>query len=354
MSPREYVSLSRSLVVGLFKFWLSYPYSNDFILKKVGSDIALVNVVLTGTRLPFDRQQRPTTPESDISSSSDGSFSSEVSSVPETRMSELEQRFLTIVDIVDNLYKFSRMVRLRALHTRFLKAASYKKIDRETGIDLIAQFKTVDYDYVKEVFMSFRRENGIPSPDISLEDAHLIKRFASAITKRRQQFLYWKRHRDKLGVHVRTEDFEVSTVIASELLLPVEKQVTDARAPALPLRADLNRQITINPSVPESSVGKTDLTATTATIFMPADNLSNTAQTTTSFAMTARGLDGTKIEPPALPKSAVAGKDFECQYCFAIVPNRYQSSRGWRYGFPISQLVCHIYHPPSRPPSCSH
>ena len=135
--------------------------------------------------------------------------------------------------------------------------------------------------------MSIRRENGIPSPDISLEDAHLINRFASAITKRRQQFLYWKRHRDKLGVHVRTEDFEVSTVIASELL-PVEIQATDARAPALPLRADLNRQITINPSVPQSSVGKTDLTATTATIFMPADNLSDTAQTTTSFATTAR------------------------------------------------------------------
>lgn len=300
------------------------------ILERDASNNDLVNVVLTGTRLPFDRQQRPITPESNKSSSSEDDSSSDVSSVPEPRMSELEQRFLTLVDILDNLYKFSRMVRMRALHTRFLKAASYKKIDRETGIDLIAQFKTADYEYVKEAFLSFRRENGISNLEILLEDAHLIKRFANAITKRRQQFLYWKRHRDKLGVHVRTEDFEVSTVIAPEILEPVEAPASGPHAPALPPIADLNMQVTISQIVPESSRGKTDLTATTATIFIPTDNLSDTAQTTTSFATTARGLDGTKIELPALPKSATPGKDFECQYCFAIVPSRYQSSRGWR------------------------
>lgn len=246
-------------------------------------------------------------------------------------MSELEQRFLTIVDALDNLYKLSRMIRTPALHTRFLKAASYKKVDRETGIDLIAQLKVADYAFITEAVLSLRRENGVPKPMVSLEDAHMIKRYAGAITKRRQQFLYWKRHRDKLGVHARTEDFEVSTVIAPETVIarPIEVG-QDLQVPALPPRVELNKQIRINVPVAESSIGRTDLTATTATIFIPTDNFSEAGQTTTSFATTARGMDGTKIELPALPKSATPGKDFECQYCFAIVPSRYQSARGWR------------------------
>lgn len=257
-------------------------------------------------------------------------------------MSELEQRFLTVVDILDNLYKFSRIVRTPALHTRYLKAASYKKIDRETGIDLIVQFKEADYAYVSESFLSNRRENGIPNPEISLEDAHLIMRFASAITKRRQQFMYWKRHRDKLGVHARTEDFEVSTVITPETIGPSESIAPNTQAPELLPKIELDKGITINAAVAESLVGKTDLTATTATIFIPTDNASEDGQTTTSFATTARGLDGTKIELPAPPKSAIPGKDFECQYCFAIVPSRYQSSRAWRYASMISYLEFHI------------
>ena len=268
MPARKYVPLFESYDSWCSSLVIVKYMLQILILERAVSNNDLVNVILTGTRLPFDRQQRPITPGSNQSSSAEDDSSSDASSVPEPRMSELEQRFLTLVDILDNLYKFSRMVRMRALHTRFLKAASYKKIDRETGIDLIAQFKSADYEYVKEAFLSFRRENGVPNLAISLEDAHLIKRSANAITKRRQQFLYWKRHRDKLGVHVRTEDFEVSTVIAPEILAPVEEPASGSQAPALPPRADLNLQVTINPVLPESSRGKTDLTATTATIFI--------------------------------------------------------------------------------------
>lgn len=222
------------------------------------------------------------------------------------------------------------MIRTPALHTRFLKAATYKKIDRETGIDLIFQYKAVDFDYVHEGFTSFRRENGDPNPRFSEEDAQLVRRFATAITKRRQQFLYWRRHRDKLGIRARTEDFEVSTVIAPEAKLPVRKTTQDSQPPEPPPKVMPEKTFSMD-MPPESSIGKTDLTGTTATIFIPSDNISESGQTTTSFASTARGLDGCRIELPALPKSVILGKDFECQYCFAIIPARYQSTRGWRY-----------------------
>jgi hypothetical protein len=140
-------------------------------------------------------------------------------------MSELEQRFLNIIDIVDNLYKFSRMLRTPAIHTRFLKAAAYKRMDRETGMDLIVQYKAADYDYVRESFVSIRREAGVQDPELSPEDVDLIKRISNGITKQRQQFLYWRRHRDKLGVHARAGDFEVSTVIAPSTVPTVERLV---------------------------------------------------------------------------------------------------------------------------------
>lgn len=300
------------------------------LLKELHGCLQEMNVVLTGTRMPYDRQERPRTPESERSDSSD-SDSSNASDTSLPPMSELEQRFLNLVDIVDNLYKLSRMVRAPALQTRFQKAAGYRKIDRETGIDLIAQLKAADYNYTLENFLSIRKEVGIPNPELSMEDTHLIKRFANAITMRRQRFLYWKRHRDKLGVHARTEDFEVSTVVAPSTARPIEPILIDTRVPAIPERPDSSQQIAFNFAVPESSFGKTDLTGTTATVFIPTDNISEAGQTTTSFATTARALDGTRVDLPSLPTSALPGKDFECQYCFAIVPSRYQSTKGWRY-----------------------
>jgi hypothetical protein len=245
-------------------------------------------------------------------------------------MSELEERFLTVVDIVDNLYKFSRMVRAPALQARFLKAASYKKIDQGSGIDLMVHLKSSDYAYVKEVFLSCRRENDILDAEINTEDADLIKRIANAITKRRQMFLYWKRHRDKLGVHAHTQDFEVSTIIPPATAA-FEQIAPNIQATTLPPPdTKFDRRTIVNLPVAESSASKTELTGTTATMFILTDNASDAGQTTTSFATTARGLDGTKVELPGLPKSAIPGKDFECQYCFAIVPSHYQSPRGWR------------------------
>jgi hypothetical protein len=194
-----------------------------------------------------------------------------------------------VIDILDNLYKFSRMIRSPILHTQFLKTTSYKKIDWETGIDLIIQYKAVDFNYVNEAFLSFRRENGDPNPIISLEDRYLIRRFAGAITKRRQQFLYWRRHRDKLGIHARPEDFEVSTVVAPETILPARVAVPDDQTPELPPIPEMKILIDRFEALPESSFGKAPLTATTATVFIPTDNLSETGLTTTSFATTARG-----------------------------------------------------------------
>jgi hypothetical protein len=295
---------------------------------------------LTGTRLPYDQQQAPE-PEGDNTSSNSSSSSSggedndssHGSSISEPPMTELQQRFLTIVDIVDNLYKLSRMIRTPALQTRFSKAAAFKKIDRETGIDLIVKFRATDHEYVMDAFRSLRRENGSSGSQLLPQDLEFVRRVADGITKRRQQFMYWKRHRDKLGIFARKEDFEISAVVRPEMsVLPSGESAThhsQSQPRNLPLIPPSKHQFVHDTSMP-GSIGKTDLTATTATIFIPTDNFSESGQTTTSFATTARGLDGNRIELPSLPKSVILGKDFECSYCFAIVPARYQSERGWR------------------------
>lgn len=100
----------------------------------------------------------------------------------------------------------------------------------------------------------------------------------------------------------------------------------------------ITSQATLVPRDPESSVkhdvksivSMTALTATAASQLIPTDALDDW-QSITSFATTARGLDGSKVEFPTLPKAVKPMKHFECPYCFTIHPAKYQKPRAWMY-----------------------
>lgn len=246
-------------------------------------------------------------------------------------LSELCQRFLDIVDIIDNLYKLSRSIRTPVLHARPLKAASYKKIDKDTGVDVILEFRAVDLAYVTELFLQFRRDN----KDLSIEDRSLGKkdyalteRLANAITQRRQQFMYWKRHRDKLGIQAKVEDFDVQTIASLQQPTMLRGDPIQPKPKGIPAPDTVDTAVKYDVI---STASRTALTATTATLFVTVDTASDKGQSTTSFATTARDLDGSKIELPSLPKIVKPNKDFECPYCFTICPAKYQTPRNWRY-----------------------
>ena len=72
---------------------------------------------------------------------------------------ELQQRFLDIVRIVDFLYKLSTKIRHPSLRSRSLKAALYKEIDPDSGYELLSQYGLFDRIYVQDLFDELRKES---------------------------------------------------------------------------------------------------------------------------------------------------------------------------------------------------
>lgn len=290
-------------------------------------------LVLSGARLPYETQifsRAGHVDDSDTSSlSSDSESSSDSSSESgdeKLAPSELRRRVSALSNINDNLYRLSRSIRAPASHARSLKALSYKLIDKETGVDVVQQFAPVDLAFTQDLFSQLRRnaqDQYQNCPKLDDADLALIKRFAQGITRRRQQFLYWKHHRKKLGFNAERE------------ILKIPKP-----APTVQMKGDEMRESVAGPHVSlpivgkaqtESSRPKTTVTETTATLFIAPTNVPDGNQSVTSYATTARGLDGSRIEFPKLPKSIKPGKDFECPYCQIICPPHYQMPRAWRY-----------------------
>ncbi|ELR10333.1 hypothetical protein GMDG_04715 [Pseudogymnoascus destructans 20631-21] len=303
------------------------------LLNELQQELHQMCLVLSCARLPYEAQislrAAGHVDDSDTSSlSSDSESSSDSSSDSDDEKlapSELRRRVSALSNINDNFYRLSRSIRAPASHSRLLKALSYKLIDKESGVDVVQQFAPVDLAFTKDLFSQLRRnaqDQYANCPTLDDGDLAMIKRLAQGITCRRQQFLYWKHHRKKLGFYAEKE------------ILKIPKP-----APTVHLKGDEMRESVAGPraSLPvigkaqtESYRPKTTLTETTATLFIAPTNVPDGNQSVTSYATTARGLDGSRIEFPKLPKDIKKGKDFECPYCLMICPPHYQMPRAWR------------------------
>lgn len=253
--------------------------------------------------------------ESDDDEESDGS-----------PVTELWQRFLEVGDIVDNLYKLSITIRNPSSRSRFSKAASYRPkvaIDDAPDapkVDLVSQYEQHDIKHVREIFQDLRRES---PKEMRYADDPLISRFGKAISQRRQQFMYWRRHREKLAAEGAGTEWSVTKPIQ-----PLEFGTSpdfDSEEPKIGMKVPNTSEIR------QSGFTKSVLSKTTATFFVQKEDMSKDDQSIGSSASTAFALDGSKVELPAPPKNLLHEKDFECPYCFAICPARYGQNRAWRY-----------------------
>jgi hypothetical protein len=324
--------------------------------------------------LPYEREDRPSVDESDSNNDSDDELS-EVSSEDSAprAITELEHRFLSIVEVIDTLYKMSRFIRAPASDARISKANSFRKIDKDTGVDLFSETPTApeelgvdvcsqlpssDLSYVVDSICQLRRfsPNDEATNDVELndqfhvtvdgnylredtamlqkEDSYIselkkdprVARLARSITKRRQQFQYWVRHRNKLGLNASVDEFVEIPTSKDKGKTPVliARTNEDART------AVAKTQDTLRVKDGQVSADETALTETTATFAGPITMTPDDTQSDISYATTARGLDGSSVELPSLPKSVTPGKDFECPYCFTICPSKYQKTKAWR------------------------
>ncbi|KFY22860.1 hypothetical protein V493_06277 [Pseudogymnoascus sp. VKM F-4281 (FW-2241)] len=302
------------------------------LLNELRQELHQMCLVLSGERLPYEAQISSgagLVHDSDTSSlSSDSESSSNSSSDGDDEKpapSELRRRVSALSNINDNLYRLSRSIRAPASHSRSLKALSYKLIDKETGVDVVQQFAPLDLAFTRDVFSQLRQNAQDQYENCqTLNDADLalIERLAQGITRRRQQFRYWRHHRKKLGFNAEKEGLKFPKPALTVQLKGDEarKSVADQLV-SLPV---------VGKAQTESSRPKTTLTETTATLFIAPTTVLDGNQSVTSYATTARGLDGSRIEFPKLPKSIKKGKDFECPYCQMICPSHYQMPRAWR------------------------
>ncbi|KAF2086811.1 hypothetical protein K490DRAFT_42927, partial [Saccharata proteae CBS 121410] len=287
------------------------------LLRELEINLKEALLVVTGARLPYDQQvsSEDVSDDDDVSVDSSGDDDESDEERPRT---ELEQRMSDVVDIIDNLYKLSIRIRSPTLQSRSLKAAAYRPKDAETGVDVYSQYSIHDKRHVEELVAAARKAS--IASDESGPD-WLVERLSRAITKRRQQFQYWRKHRDKLA----NEREPVGSTIA-----PPERHA----APLLQIPDDQDTPLGVSfngihasasDKAPRTILSGTEVTAHDRTLDDAVDSKS-----VTSVATTAKDLTGNGIDLPPPPKGADGERDFECPYCFVICPARYGRERSWK------------------------
>lgn len=264
--------------------------------------------VVSCKRLPYEKQARGNVEDDESSSSSQDSNGARSDNVMNERpMTELQNRLLDISQIIDYLYKLSTKIRDPNMRSRSLRAALYKEVDEETEVELLSQYAIFDRLYTCDMFRAFRKQSS------NHEDSFLIDRLSRTITKRRQQFKYWKMHHTKLASGIENDSFKVAPVPSARN--QADEGATNQRLAAQKLKPDFIE-------VAQKSINSE--TETTMYIDRPADIVSEI-----SVATTAVDMKGEKVELPPPPRTSF-GKDFECPYCFIICPFKYSKPRAWR------------------------
>ncbi|RPA74556.1 hypothetical protein BJ508DRAFT_34096 [Ascobolus immersus RN42] len=303
-------------------------------------DLTEIIAVLSGERLPYELQPADDLSDAlfDDDESLQGSdFELEGLEMPEMPP-EIPERITNISSAIDDLYKTAVYVRNPNSRTRYNKALAFRLVDPESGKDVFEQCLEFDIGHTKEFFLAQRRSvNAEYQEAFSEKDEALILRLGSTITRRRQQFRYWKSHRDKLsGIaeHIALADISLAHRPGDF------GNEEDTHQPRMELRLDSSRYdisgpVEHRPEPPPKGTsshitGLTRTTATEATRFSKADcEEPSYAESIASFATTT--VDEYAVEYPDPPDDPIFNdKDFECPFCFTICPQRYRSKRVWK------------------------
>ncbi|KAF2490359.1 hypothetical protein BU16DRAFT_543692 [Lophium mytilinum] len=297
------------------------PLLQTNILKLLGelrANLSEALAVVSGSRLPYEKQAKYESEDDDDDWSQNEEDSDEDDDGGPPK-SELEQRFLDTVDIIDNLYKLSVRIRSPTLRSRSLKAASFRPTDPDTGVDTFEQYALFDEKYTRELLKYFRQSTSeVEDP----ADEYLVERLSKAITLRRRQFKYWRRHRDKLGGSSTATDAMLKPVPVTPDFLSPQPTPQDGQGEQEPVQ---HTPLARSEWAPLSMLSGTEATQHHRSLDEIVDS-----QSVTSYATTTRDLTGHGIDLPPPPKQAIEDRDFECPYCYIICPARYGRGRAWR------------------------
>jgi hypothetical protein len=204
------------------------------------------------------------------------------------------------------------------------KAELYRDLIPGSEVEYGEGFRPLDRDHVVNLLNDLRRVASTSLEDGDVGDQHsthpdatdepLTDRLTSAITKRRRKFRYWKSHKQKLA--------QIATVESKELKqdhMPQGQERTTGDTPVLS-KNKFNIAALARSQDPR--------TETEATRYVPvpldqADDVSIAPS-----ASTARDLDDHEAMLPAPPETH--GRDWECQLCFVLCPEKEATGTRWR------------------------
>lgn len=227
------------------------------------------------------------------------------------QLSPFEQRMHGVEQTIDRLYRLSIAIRRPSIVSQNVKAANFVIRDDE-GNEVDAEFE----DYALK-----RATHQFPQAP-----SYLLKRLATAITLRRRRFLYRHRHQKKL----RSQLFSAlpdrspsipspsgdggSTIVGAQTLQlsPQTKNITDNRY--------------LKPLISQTSA--------TSASFFPAEKAQAVCFfETSSKALTAfqNSLDqASHMQVPDAPQVSRGSKEFECPYCWLMLPIEEAKGYKWR------------------------
>lgn len=258
--------------------------------------------ITTETRKPYDQVVAPADGDETSSSSSSSCEEDGQATVP---TSELQDRYLAIVDTINRLYAQSIAIESSALRNRNSKAASYTEKD-EYGNDISELFESY-------AFERLRREY----PEAA---DFLISRLVASVSQRRRQFMYVRE-----GRRLPTQE-----VPSADTLPPTQSMAQEISAasdisslsPSSGIRAWLKDY--------DSKVGDIQPSSFTETTLVPRDDMSDYGRSVISASTMESFVQDRELDLPPVPETRTTGKDFECPYCCTIVPAKTGSEKAWR------------------------
>ena len=222
-----------------------------------------------------------------------------------------------VKDPIDRLYKVSTWIRNPSSRFASSKALQHKDIDTETEVDLVQAYEPFEIDYVASVFSQHGKQidrnlTRQKSAQDDKDEAFLVRRIARSNVQRRQQFAYWKKHREKLNQHAKavTNRPEFSTVPRAALHGPL----TDLREDFTPLAPAAHSVTTASQLRFSQLTIKEDKSQVSVSEYAP------------SMAQVGRDV----LDFPPAPKLRPGESFFECPYCFTICSKQLLNEKAWK------------------------
>ncbi|KKO99636.1 hypothetical protein THAR02_08255 [Trichoderma harzianum] len=257
--------------------------------------------------------------------------------------SDMDLLLDSIKDPIDRLYKMAVWIRNPATRITSTKARNLQQVDEETNVDLFKSFEKFDYEHISSLFLEYEKnkaiqENPIANPHNTVgndealfgdqvwepirktlelnrmqisngDESYLVRRIARANGLRRQQFAYWKKHKNKLREHAAVVvEVPAHNMPTTNHIIQLEDRNKKAKAP---LTVTTATQLRLSHGIGQE---------------LEKENVMTFA--VSEYAPSAWNPSKDIVSFPSPPKAS-PDDFFECPYCYTICPASILSEKAW-------------------------